>query len=166
MSQIESLKSLITDEFFREIAKSSFDVAAIFEASGNPIWANAKWRSIFGELFVKAKPFADVHPDDVERVTAIWKGLVDDKEVSSQLTYRFSSPSGDYMYFDATAVRAQVNSDILISVTARNVTPQRLLEEELEDENKRNEKLLKIISSRNERMAEMQEQINEKSTEK
>jgi PAS domain S-box-containing protein len=166
MSEIESLNSLITDEFFREITESSFDIAAIFDPETKPLWANEKWRSIFGELDVKRSPFAAMHPDDAGLIMSPWKDLVIGKDTSKHIAFRLASPSGDYVHFDATGVRAQVGDNVLISVTARNVTPKKVLEEELEDEIARNEKLLKIMTSRNERMGEIQEQIDEKNTEK
>ncbi|MBS0580764.1 MAG: PAS domain S-box protein [Proteobacteria bacterium] len=84
-----------TDERFRQLAESAPVGILLMDVDGACDYANAHWSQIAQLTHEQARGdgwFEAVHPDDRERVTEAWEGLMRGKALS--LEFRYQHPGG------------------------------------------------------------------------
>ena len=90
-------------ERFRLIAENAYDMIAEYDSEFRRQYSNEQVRSVLG--FNDGAPPFDatfVHPDDLERVMAMFSGVMSGREESMHSTYRIRRADGSWCWIDGT----------------------------------------------------------------
>src|SRR5258706_3792701 len=90
-------------ERFQLIAENAYDMISEYDSRWQLKYANDQVRVLLG--LSAASPAFDastVHPDDLERVTAMFAGVIRGEEESSHSTYRIRRADGTWCWIDGT----------------------------------------------------------------
>ena len=126
-----------TRERFQLIAENAYDMITEYDSQWRLQYANDQVRAVLG--FGEGSPAFDastVHPDDRERVRAMFAGVISGREESSHSTYRIRRADGSWCWVDSS-LRGFAHGDgqrnfviIARDVTARVEAEQRVRESE------------------------------------
>ena len=123
-----------TEERFRLISENASDLITLLDPQGRHIYVNPAYSARFGDhkALIGVDAFADVHPDDRERVRETFLKTVQ-TGIGQRAEFRFLLPSGEVRYIESqgSAVRNPDGSAALVVVVSRDVTDRRLTEDAL-----------------------------------
>ncbi|HNP16829.1 MAG TPA: PAS domain S-box protein [Fulvivirga sp.] len=155
-SQIQKLK---TEEALKKslqnyqyLAENVQDLVSVHDNKGDFAWISPSARKILGwstEELMSQKAFAQIHPEDYERVVTntFKKMLSGDKRGMQRFTYRYMRKDGVYIYLEALAEPVYENAKLKRIVrTARDITEQVLATQLLEENQAMYESVLESLS--------------------
>lgn len=129
------------DAPFRTLCAQAPVAVVRFDATGAPVWANARWEAITGrsmrDLFEGRLRVVDVfHPEEREEIARDWSAWVashSDQEVTRE--QRVMRPDGEVRWVSGTAVTSRDPSGVTTGrfIVLTDVTPQKLAEEDLRE---------------------------------
>ena len=105
VSQLHELEQRVREshERFKLIAENAYDMIAEYDSEFRRQYSNEQVRAVLG--FEEGSPpfnVSFVHPDDLERVKAMFVGVLSGREESSHSTYRIRRADGSWCWIDGT----------------------------------------------------------------
>ena len=96
----ESLRE--KEEFFRMITENVDDFIAVLDLKGRRLYNSPSYAKLFGniEAMNGSDSFAEIHPDDRERIVRIFKETVQ-SGVGHRTEFRFVLPNGDIRHMES-----------------------------------------------------------------
>jgi PAS domain S-box-containing protein len=123
-----------TQERFRHITENVADLIAVLDTQGRRIYNNPAYRSLIGE--VETRPgtdsFNDIHPEDRERIRAIFGETVRTGK-GQRAEYRFMLNDGSVRFIESqgSVLRDSSGRVINVLVVSRDVTERKKSEERI-----------------------------------
>jgi PAS domain S-box-containing protein len=121
------------EELFRSLIENASDVITILSADGTSLYESPSVERVLGrtpEEIVGTRSFALVHPDDVEGVEATFAAIVAGEE-PGPTEFRLRHLDGSWRTVEAIGRRRRQDGEWVVVVNYRDVTDQRLLQEQL-----------------------------------
>ncbi|MDH4286775.1 MAG: PAS domain S-box protein, partial [Gallionella sp.] len=113
------------EEFFRMIAENVEDYIAVIDLEGKRLYNSPSYAQIFGsvEAIKGTDSFAEIHPDDLERVKQAFKETVQSGR-SHRLNYRFVLADGSIHYMESCGglIRNSQGQALRVVVVSRDIT--------------------------------------------
>ena len=120
------------EEFFRTIAENAEDFIAVIDLEGRRLYNSPSYAKLFGstEAMKGGDSFAEIHPDDSERVKQAFRDTVRSGR-SHWLNYRFVLADGSTHYMESCGalIRNSQGQALRVVVVSRDIT-ERLKEDE------------------------------------
>ncbi|MDP2761205.1 MAG: sensor domain-containing diguanylate cyclase [Sideroxyarcus sp.] len=120
------------EEFFRMIAENVEDFLAVLDLEGRRLYNSPSYAKLFGSIdaIKGTDSFAEVHPDDVERVKQAFRETVR-TGCSHRLDFRFVLADGSIHYMESCGalVRNSLGHPLRVVVVSRDIT-ERVREED------------------------------------
>jgi PAS domain S-box-containing protein len=122
------------NELFRQITENVDDLVAVLDLDGRRIFNSPSYRNLFGnpQALVGADSFADIHPEDRERIKGIFKETAR-TGVGHRTEFRFLLPDGTNRHIESqgSVIRDKDGKVTNVVVVSRDVTERKRVEEEL-----------------------------------
>lgn len=122
------------EEFFRLIAESMGDMVAVLDLEGHRLYNSPSYRALFGmpEAMKGTDSFAEIHPDDRERVREIFQETVR-TGIGHRVNFRFLIADGSVRDIESQGgvIRAPDGRVQRVVVVSRDVTERKRLEDEI-----------------------------------
>jgi PAS domain S-box-containing protein len=122
------------EEFFRLLSENMTDMIAVVDRDGRRLYNSASYRNVLGdpEGLHGTDSFADIHPDDQERVKAIFRQTVETGE-GQRAEYRFLLPDRSVRYVESqgSVIKDESGKVSKVVVVSRDMTERKLAESEL-----------------------------------
>ena len=122
------------EEFFRLIAENVQDFIAVLDLQGRRIYNSPSYSRIFDdvEAMKGTDSFADLHPDDRERVKTIFKNCVHNG-VGQQTEYRFVLPNGNIHHMESSSglIKDSQGKPRSVVVVSHDITERKMVEQEI-----------------------------------
>ena len=122
------------EEFFRLLSDNMTDMIAVVDRKGRRLYNSASYRNVLGdpEGLHGTDSFADIHPDDQERVKAIFRQTVESGE-GQRAEYRFLLPDRSVRYVESqgSVVKDESGEVTKVVVVSRDMTERNRAESEL-----------------------------------
>jgi PAS domain S-box-containing protein len=122
------------EEFFRLIAENMGDLVAVLDLGGRRLYNSPSYRSLFGdsEALRGSDSFAEIHPDDQERVRRVFRETVATGQ-GQRATFRFRLPDGELREMESQGgvIRGPDGVVKQVVVVARDVTERHRMENEI-----------------------------------
>lgn len=136
------------EEFFRLISENIGDLIVVLDIDGRRLYNSPSYRAILGDpdKLVGTDSFAEIHPDDRERIRALFQETVR-TGVGQPAEYRLLHPDGGVRFIESrgNVIRDSQGQVIRVVVVSRDVTEQKAamtqLEQALGDLNRSHEEL-------------------------
>ena len=124
-----------SEAYFRYTTENTHDIISVLDPEGKLRHVSPSIRRISGyepgELLGRS-PFELLHPEDMERVVAVFSQGLKKNLSSARVEYRWLRKDGTWQVFEAFGINALENPAIGgIIVHARDITESKRLEEEL-----------------------------------
>lgn len=123
-----------SEALFRTIAENVGDLIAMLDTAGRRIYNNPAYRMTFGNetLEVGSDSFSEIHPEDRERIKAIFRETVA-TGIGERAEFRFLLKDGSVRHIesDGNVVRDSDGKVSKVIVVSRDVTDRKLAEEAL-----------------------------------
>ncbi len=120
------------EEFFRMIAENVEDFLAVLDLEGRRLYNSRSYAKLFGsiEAMKGADSFAEIHPDDLERVKQAFRETVQSGR-SHRLNFRFVPADGSIHYMESCGalIRNSHGQASRVVVVSRDIT-ERIREED------------------------------------
>ncbi len=120
---------------FRAIVENSDSGVAFLDANGNILYRSPNYDQINGftsEERIGRNGFETVHPDDLERVRALFNEVLQRPDVPIQAEFRIQHKNGRWLWIDAIVRNLLKNPDVeAIAISARDSTQRKQAEESL-----------------------------------
>lgn len=124
-ASIEGSPAPATDEFFRLIVENSEDLFAVLDLEGRRLYNSPSYTQFFGdtERMKGSDSFAEIHPDDRERVKTAFRETVQTGR-SHRLNFRFVLAGGDIRAMESCGVliRNSHGEALRVVVVSRDIT--------------------------------------------
>jgi PAS domain S-box-containing protein len=124
-------------ERFRQIAENVADMIAVLDLSGVRIYNNPAYRNVLGdpEALRGTDSFVEIHPDDRERVRAVFAETVR-TGIGRRINYRFLLPGGAVRYIESqgSVIRRADGQIANVLVVSRDETERRAAELQLQEQ--------------------------------
>jgi diguanylate cyclase (GGDEF)-like protein/PAS domain S-box-containing protein len=121
-----------SEEIFRTIAENVDDLIALLDTEGRRIYNSPSYHKIFGkeELAVGSSSFNEIHPEDRDRIKAIFRKTVK-TGIGERSEFRFLLRDGKIRYIESQGnavhdINGKVSKVIVVS---RDVTERKKMEE-------------------------------------
>ena len=122
------------EEFFRLLSENMTDMIAVIDRDGRRLYNSASYKNILGdpEGLHGTDSFADIHPDDQERVKSIFRQTVESGE-GQRAEYRFLLPDRSIRYVESqgSVIKDESGKVSKIVVVSRDMTERIQAESEL-----------------------------------
>jgi diguanylate cyclase (GGDEF)-like protein/PAS domain S-box-containing protein len=122
------------EEFFRVIAENTDDFIAVLDLDGRRIYNSPSYARFFGEpeSLKGTDSFAEIHPEDRERVRRLFKETVQ-SGTSLRADYRFVLKDGSIRHMESRGwlIGNGHERDLRVVVVSRDVTAQKQIEDEI-----------------------------------
>ena len=122
------------ERFFRLITDNIDDFIAVVDLDGKRLYNSPSYSRLFGETknFLLSDSFADVHPEDHEKVKQAFKETVQ-TGVGQRIEYRFVLPDGSIRYMESRGgvIRNVDGSLRCIAVVSHDVTERKKSDEKI-----------------------------------
>jgi two-component system, cell cycle sensor histidine kinase and response regulator CckA len=129
-----------SERLYQAVLKSSPDFWSVLQRDGTYQLVSSSASGVVGwsgEELLGESAFANVHPEDRERVQKVFRELRDEVAGSRHLGYRFRHKDGTWRILDTFARNLLDDPDVRgIVLNRRDVTDQRRLEEQLQQAQK------------------------------
>ncbi len=123
-------------ELFRAIVENVGDLVAVLDTEGRRVYNSPSYRPLFNERDIRrgSNSFAEIHPEDRERIRAIFRRTVD-TGIGECAEFRFVLKDGSirFMESDGRAIRDADGRVSKVVVVSRDITEQKRLEAELRE---------------------------------
>lgn len=123
-----------SEVLFRTIAENVGDLIAMLDTGGRRIYNNPSYRLIFGNqgLEVGSDSFSEIHPDDRERIKAVFRKTVA-TGIGERAEFRFLLKDGSVRHIESEGniVRDSDGKISKVIVVSRDMTDRKLAEEAL-----------------------------------
>lgn len=122
------------EEFFRLLSENMTDMIAVVDRDGRRLYNSASYKNVLGdpEGLHGTDSFADIHPDDQDRVKAIFRQTVESGE-GQRAEYRFllHDRSVRYVESQGNVIKDESGKVLKVVVVSRDMTERKLAESEL-----------------------------------
>lgn len=123
-------------EFFRIITDNSEDFIAVLDLQGRRIYNNQAYGRLFGNIgaLEGTDSFAEIHPDDRERVKQIFRETVESGQ-GQRADFRFLLPSGEVRYIESTGglIKDSKGKALFVVVVSHDITERKRVEREIQN---------------------------------
>jgi PAS domain S-box-containing protein len=123
-----------SEEQFRLITENVADLIAVLDLEGRCVYNSPMYRNIIGdpESLRGTDSFQEIHPDDRERVKAIFRETVKTGE-GRRAEYRFLKKDGTICYIESqkSVIRDDSGKITNVVVVSRDITDKKILEQQL-----------------------------------
>ncbi len=123
------------EEFFRFIAENSEDFIAVVDLEGRRLYNNLSYAKIFGDIenLEGTDSFADIHPDDRERVRKIFKETIE-SGIGQRSEFRFLLANGTIRHIESSGglVKNSKGEPSFVVVVSHDITERKRIEEEVQ----------------------------------
>ena len=124
------------EEFFRLIAENVEDFIAVLDLNGRRIYNSPSYARLFGnvEALKGTDSFAEIHPEDRERVRQIFKDALR-RGVGQRTEYRFLLPNGDVCYMESSSgvIKNSQGGPQNVVVVSHDVTQRKAAEQKIKN---------------------------------
>jgi diguanylate cyclase (GGDEF)-like protein/PAS domain S-box-containing protein len=122
------------EEFFRMIAENIEDFIAVLDLEGRRLYNSPSYARLFGdpEDMKGTDSFAEIHPDDRERVKRVFKETVQ-TGISLRTEYRFVLADGSIRHMESCGelIRNSRDQASRVVVVSRDITERKQVEEQI-----------------------------------
>lgn len=122
------------ETFFRLIAENMGDMVAVLDTTGRRIYNSPSYRALFGEpeALKGTDSFAEIHPDDRERVREVFQQTVH-SGVGHRVDFRFVLADGGVRDIESQGgvIRGADGEVERVVVVSRDITERKRLEDEI-----------------------------------
>ena len=122
------------EAFFRLIAESMDDMVAVLDTEGRRLYNSPSYRALFGspEALRGTDSFAEIHPDDRDRIYAIFQDTVQ-TGVGHRINFRFVLADGEIRDIESQGgvIRGADGRVERVVVVSRDITERKRLEDEV-----------------------------------
>ncbi|MEO6117436.1 MAG: diguanylate cyclase [Methylotenera sp.] len=123
------------EEFFRFIAEHSEDFIAVLDLEGRRIYNNRSYAKLFGDIenLEGTDSFADIHPDDRERVRKVFKETIQ-SGIGQRSEFRFLLANGTIRHIESSGglVKNSKDEPSFIVVVSHDITERKRIEDEVQ----------------------------------
>ena len=123
-----------SEEFFRLIAENIGDFIAVLDLDGRRLYNSPSYKQFFGTEtdLHGTDSFAEIHPDDRERVKQIFQDTVQ-SGVGQEIEYRFVRPDGTIRVMDSlgAVIRDSEGRVARVVVVSHDITGRKQLDQQL-----------------------------------
>lgn len=123
------------EEFFRFIAENSEDFIAVLDLNGIRLYNNRSYAKIFGDIenLEGTDSFADIHPDDRERVKKVFDETIQ-SGVGQRSEFRFLLANGTIRYIESSGglVKNSKGEPAFVVVVSHDITERKRIEDEVQ----------------------------------
>ncbi len=124
-----------SEAYFRYITENTHDIISVLDREGRLRYVSPSIKRISGyepEELLGRSPFELLHPEDTDRVVAVFSQGIENDLPSATVEYRWLRKDGSWQVFEAFGINALDNPAIEgIVVHARDITERKRLETEL-----------------------------------
>lgn len=121
-------------DFFHQITENLSDFIAVLDLEGRRLYNSPSYQQFFGTIddLHDSDSFADVHPDDRERVRSVFMETVQ-TGVGHRIEYRFLMPDGSIrdMESHGSVIKDHHGRVTRVLVVSRDITEHRQLQEQV-----------------------------------
>ena len=132
--QQAALKLRQSEQMFRQISENVDDLVAVLDLNGHRLYNSPSYQRVFGTAEVRpgSNSFAEIHPEDKERVRRIFEETVR-SGVGQRAEFRFLLRDGTVRYIES---QGSVTCDpqgkpVNVIVVSRDITDRRQSEEQI-----------------------------------
>jgi PAS domain S-box-containing protein/putative nucleotidyltransferase with HDIG domain len=130
----------VSEDRFRSLVQNLSDIITVHTKEGIITYVSPSITRILGykpnSLMGKA-PFEIIHPDDRERITRLFSGVVDGQSSDPAVEIRACRSDGNWIYLEAVATTLlEQDGAQAIVLTSRDITERKQAEEELQRANR------------------------------
>jgi diguanylate cyclase (GGDEF)-like protein/PAS domain S-box-containing protein len=122
------------EEFFRMIAESVDDFIAVLDLEGRRLYNNASYSRVFGntESMRGSDSFAEIHPDDRERIRRIFKETIK-SGVGQRAEFRILLEDGSIHHMESSGglIKNGQGEPLYLVVVSHDITARKMNEEEI-----------------------------------
>jgi len=122
------------EEFFRLLSDNMTDMIAVIDRDGRRLYNSASYRDVLGDVeeLHGTDSFADIHPDDQERMKQIFQKTVETGE-GQRAEFRFLLPDRSVRYVESlgSVIRDDRGEVSKLVVVSRDMTDRKLAESQL-----------------------------------
>ncbi|MBK7645843.1 MAG: sensor domain-containing diguanylate cyclase [Betaproteobacteria bacterium] len=136
ISESKRLEDALREQeaFFHLIAENLSDFIAVLDPEGRRLYSSPSYQQFFGSLseLQGTNSFAEVHPDDRERVKQVFMETVRSGE-GRQIDYRFVLADGSIREMESrgSVIKNKEGQVIRVVVVSRDVTERKRLQEQV-----------------------------------
>lgn len=120
---------------FRLIAENTTDLISVLDKEGNRLYDSPSYRDILGdpELLSGRNAFEFVHPDDFERIQAVFRTIIG-TGLNQRAEFRLLALDGSVRYVDASGSAVHDDNGIVtqVVVVSRDITEQKRIEKQVQ----------------------------------
>ena len=124
------------EEFFRFMAENSEDFIAVLDLEGRRLYNNLSYARLFGDLenLEGTDSFADIHPDDRERVKKAFKETIK-SGIGQRSEFRFLLADGAIRYIESSGglVKNNNGEPSFVVVVSHDITERKRIEDEIQN---------------------------------
>ncbi|WP_207587726.1 PAS domain S-box protein [Halomontanus rarus] len=139
-----------TVEEYQTLVQCSADLIAIADEDGVFLHYSPSATRILGyesEDLTGESAFSYIHPHDREEVYELYRGMVDDPEVTTQRAeFRFRTADDDWIWLEAHGSNCTQSSIDGYVINARDISERKTLEQELQHEKRQVQQFVSIIA--------------------
>jgi diguanylate cyclase (GGDEF)-like protein/PAS domain S-box-containing protein len=122
------------EEFFHMIAESVDDFIAVLDLEGRRLYNNASYSRVFGntESMRGSDSFAEIHPDDRERIRRIFKETIK-SGVGQRAEFRIMMKDGSIHHMESSGglIKNSQGEPLYMVVVSHDITARKMNEEEI-----------------------------------
>ena len=137
------------ENYFRALTENSLDVLSILNREGVFTYVSPSVERVLGHAPVELtgqNAFARVHPDDLPPTMEVFQAILDGRQRTAKMEFRFQHKEGDWRHLEMFAQHRLDDADVDgIIAHSRDVTDRRRIEEEL----RRSEKQYRLLFHEN-----------------
>jgi len=124
------------EEFFRLIAENVEDFIAVLDMKGRRIYNSPSYARLFGDVesLKGTDSFAEIHPDDRERVKQIFNNALQ-RGIGQRTEYRFLLPHGGISYMESSSgvIKNSQGKPQRVVVVSHEVTERKMAEQKIKE---------------------------------
>ena len=124
------------EEFFRLIAENIGDFIAVLDLDGRRLYNSPSYRRFFGDTadLHGTNSFAEVHPEDRQRVEQIFRGTVQ-SGIGHKIEYRFVAEGGEIRHMESrgAVIRDKEGRVARVVVVSQDITERKRIEQALRE---------------------------------
>ncbi len=124
------------EEFFRFITENSEDFIAVLDLEGRRLYNNRSYAKLFGDIanLEGTDSFADIHPDDRERVRKAFKETIQ-TGIGQRSEFRFLLANGVIRHIESSGglVKNNKNQPSFVVVVSHDITERKRNEDQIQN---------------------------------
>ena len=124
------------EEFFRTISENVEDFIAVLDLNGRRLYNNPSYANFFGgvETLKGTDSFAEIHPDDRERIKQVFKKTVQ-SGIGHRTEFRFVLPNGSIRNMESSGwlIKNSQGEALRVIVVSHDITERKQAEDKILD---------------------------------